>query len=903
MGNLSREFLEEVFTEAKKTLPGWVYAVLRRTAMSRAGGRARHRDDQPNTFEKIALSEIRPRNLRDMPEDELRLAWSRLHQWFANARRRRRPVEGVVNAALWTIDEFKRRGLTFRETELTEAVSELRKARDEKSITAKLGELPRDLVVVRDFISVVGSTAKGKKNPCDLDLLVRAPWDGDKQEMTIGAENVWLPVRNALDPEKTGGIHWIDNAQGAHGDHIPLYDLVMRRRPEIETVIVKQASPTNPRGWTARETIAHVAEKNAKFPQESAGYREPAEDPAAVCGACRFFLRDPREERGRCAVVDGSVAWFGTSDLFISAEAEARATFAESARSTVKRSDVLKSREVVPASGPEGAALMFVGSSPSRLDVARRESLVGPVGETFSELYLEPLGARRQEVAIANAVPALLTDGGNVREPTPDELDEWRDHLSEQIEKFAPRIVVALGEVAAQALGESADFKLPHPSAVRRFGDTGEVARKIRRVRKALVDVAKQKPRGLEEGSEDTRGAAANREWFERWHELLPKSGKGKFVYQHHWRGLGDDELKLSGSQLLDTDRSLHGDLRLEGPDGLWGWAVLIGSTADNKRAGGDKLIAMKPGDTGKLRLSPKLQQPKAWLDVGVGKPTIVKPGGAGATTEKSAKLFAIDRGTYQLGVVRRSAAEIFLDGPKLKGRYILQLAKVDDDGEGRRFWLIDKPKDQEPIADQRELADEIGELRRKRQKFLVWAKPGERPKKIDVRTGEVVKSQVVKIAKADPVKRIVYGVVLDPYGTNGPQEDAHRDWTPPAEIEKTAHGFMKGDRLIRLEHKGPATATVVESWVEKYPEPQRENYLKAMRGDPHKVGRRRFGTDYLHSGAWVLGVELGEKEWQAYQAGEVNAFSPGGHAIKSPLRRAEMPRVTFVELVEKPAA
>ncbi|KKL69714.1 hypothetical protein LCGC14_2112140, partial [marine sediment metagenome] len=44
-----------------------------------------------------------------------------------------------------------------------------------------------------------------------------------------------------------------------------------------------------------------------------------------VCGACRFYLRDPSSEVGRCQVVDGPIPWFATSDLYISADAEARA--------------------------------------------------------------------------------------------------------------------------------------------------------------------------------------------------------------------------------------------------------------------------------------------------------------------------------------------------------------------------------------------------------------------------------------------------------------------------------------------------------------------------------------------------------------------------------------------------
>ena len=539
MPDLSREFLEEVFVEAKKTLPKWVYAVLHRSAMSRAGGRARHRDEQPNTLEKIALGEIKPGALRDMPEDELRAIWSRLHRWFTSARRRKRQVEPIVNATLAARNELKRRGLGFRETDLTAAVDEL------------------------------------------------------------------------------GGAAGVE----------------------------KQGAPTNSRGWTTVETIDRVAAQNAKFSPTDAKYREPGEDSAKVCGTCRFFLRDAQDERGQCLVVDGAVAWFGTSDLFIGAEDEARAALLSVEKSAT-----------VPTVGPAGAAIMFVDSSPGGIEAARHESMVGPVGETFNDLYLSPLRLTRKEVVLTKAVPVLLTDGASVREPTTDEVDEWRDWLDGEIDRIGPRVIVALGEVASKALGERADFKLPHPASVRRFGDSGEVGRKIKRVRERLAEVVKQ-----------------------------------------------------------------------------------------------------APGDS------------------------------------------------------------------------------------------------------------------------------------------------AVKISKADPVKRIVYGVVLDPYGNNGPQEDSQLDWTSPAETEKTSHDFMAGPRTIGLQHKGKAKAVVVESWVEPYPD--RAEYLKAMRGEPHRVSRRKFGDDVLHSGAWALGVKIGEDEWQLYEDGEINAFSPGGYSIKTPLDRADMPEVTFVDLVEQPAA
>jgi hypothetical protein len=259
-----------------------------------------------------------------------------------------------------------------------------------------------------------------------------------------------------------------------------------------------------------------------------------------------------------------------------------------------------------------------------------------------------------------------------------------------------------------------------------------------------------------------------------------------------------------------------------------------------------------------------------------------------------------LDNGTYQLGVARRSAIEIFLDGKHLKGRYLLQLAEFNEsDSQRRRVWLMDKPQDQEPMADKRDVADLLAELKQKNQEYLLWSKPGVRPKLYNVDEENISKALKVSITKADPEKRIVYGSVLDPYGKRGPEEDAHDDWMPPSEIEKTAHAYMLGPRVVGLQHQKKADAKVVESWVEQYP--TRDDYLNAMRLKPHKVWERPFGTDVVHSGAWCLGIELGPKEWELYKSGGLNAFSPGGLGVRTPISREVMPRVTYVELIPKP--
>ena len=301
--------------------------------------------------------------------------------------------------------------------------------------------------------------------------------------------------------------------------------------------------------------------------------------------------------------------------------------------------------------------------------------------------------------------------------------------------------------------------------------------------------------------------------------------------------------------------------------------------------------------------------QPKECLDVGRAKvskvdsedstqeiakqlgttPLVTGPGEAGATAEKFSKFFALDWGTYKIGNVRKHGVELFLDGTHLKGRYLFQFAPV----AGKRRWLIDKPEDQTPISEKRDLADLLGEIKGKGQKFLIWTPPGEKPQKIDVTTRKVEKSILVPISKADPDRRIVSGVVLDPYIV-----DSERDWTPPRIIKETSHRFVKGSRVIGLRHAKKAEgAAMVESHMVPYP--SQADYDLAMKGRAHRAYRMPYGRDVVHSGAWILDTELTPKLWKQHERGELNAYSIGGFGFRTPVSREVMPDVTFIDLTE----
>lgn len=150
-----------------------------------------------------------------------------------------------------------------------------------------------------------------------------------------------------------------------------------------------------------------------------------------------------------------------------------------------------------------------------------------------------------------------------------------------------------------------------------------------------------------------------------------------------------------------------------------------------------------------------------------------------------------------------------------------------------------------------------------------------------------------VHISKSSEERRIVYGVVLDPY-----QWDTQGDWIPARDIELSAHDYMEHSRVVGLEHTSVSDAVVLESWL--WPYPSTDDYNKAMRNEPHKAFAAKFGSDVVHSGAWVMATKIyNPKTWDDVKAGRINAYSIGGVGIRSPhdTEHEPIPKVEFIEV------
>jgi DNA polymerase len=104
--------------------------------------------------------------------------------------------------------------------------------------------------------------------------------------------------------------------------------------------------------------------------------------------------------------------------------------------------------------GLQTSPLMVIGEGPGADEDAQGEPFVGRAGKLLDEM-LKAIGRSRKDntpdkaVYIANVVKCRPP--GN-RDPEPDEVEACRPYLDQQIRLVKPKLIVALGRVAAQRL-------------------------------------------------------------------------------------------------------------------------------------------------------------------------------------------------------------------------------------------------------------------------------------------------------------------------------------------------------------------------------------------------------------------------------------------------------------------
>jgi DNA polymerase len=98
--------------------------------------------------------------------------------------------------------------------------------------------------------------------------------------------------------------------------------------------------------------------------------------------------------------------------------------------------------------GNPDAEIMFVGEAPGAEEDRRGEPFVGRAGQLLDKI-LAAMGLSRDQVYITNI---LKSRPPNNRDPQPAEMEACFPYLIEQIRLIKPKIICALGRIAAQAM-------------------------------------------------------------------------------------------------------------------------------------------------------------------------------------------------------------------------------------------------------------------------------------------------------------------------------------------------------------------------------------------------------------------------------------------------------------------
>src|SRR5437660_9335049 len=105
-------------------------------------------------------------------------------------------------------------------------------------------------------------------------------------------------------------------------------------------------------------------------------------------------------------------------------------------------------KNIVFGVGNPKADIMFIGEGPGADEDEQGEPFVGRAGQLLNNM-IAAMGLRREDVYIANVVKCRPP--GN-RTPEKDECDVCSPFLMRQIEVIQPKVIVALGAVAAKNL-------------------------------------------------------------------------------------------------------------------------------------------------------------------------------------------------------------------------------------------------------------------------------------------------------------------------------------------------------------------------------------------------------------------------------------------------------------------
>jgi DNA polymerase len=101
--------------------------------------------------------------------------------------------------------------------------------------------------------------------------------------------------------------------------------------------------------------------------------------------------------------------------------------------------------------GNPDAGVVFVGEAPGRDEDLKGEPFVGRAGQLLNKI-LAAIGFRREDIYIANVLKCRPPEN---RDPATEEVVHCEPYLIRQLEIIEPRVICALGRIAAMTLLKS----------------------------------------------------------------------------------------------------------------------------------------------------------------------------------------------------------------------------------------------------------------------------------------------------------------------------------------------------------------------------------------------------------------------------------------------------------------
>jgi uracil-DNA glycosylase len=104
--------------------------------------------------------------------------------------------------------------------------------------------------------------------------------------------------------------------------------------------------------------------------------------------------------------------------------------------------------QTVFARGNGSSGVVFIGEGPGEEEDRQGEPFVGPAGQLLDRM-IAAMQLARDDVYVCNIVKCRPPRN---RKPEPDEMNQCRPFLEEQLDLLQPRVLVALGATAVQGL-------------------------------------------------------------------------------------------------------------------------------------------------------------------------------------------------------------------------------------------------------------------------------------------------------------------------------------------------------------------------------------------------------------------------------------------------------------------